>query len=475
MFWKRGIEPMTADTGSIAARLTFWYALLSVIVIAAAGSGLYWVLIQQLHDEDDRLLAGKIAEVRAVVLLHPNDRTALREEVQHEAETLPGIFIRVKSAQAGVVAESPGSRKIFGDHGLFAAIHTPDIGEALNWLAPDGEKYRVMRGGFELESRYTVDAALSLKREEQFLASYRRVLLLAVTGALAVALGAGYLIARRGLRPVSRLAAIVDGLGAGKLHHRIGEEAWPDELKPLAKNFDRLLSRLEESFARISRFSADIAHELRTPLQILRGEAEITLSKKNSNENYRACIESAADEYDRLSRMVDALLFLARSEQPNAHLDRQTLDARQEVIAVFDFYQAMADEQGITLTCLGEGTLSADSALLRRALGNLVANALRHTPDGGRITVDIQSQPDHMMAMTVSDTGHGIAPEDLPHVLERFYRADAARPRQGQGTGLGLAIVQSIMHLHGGTISIRSEVDRATSVTLMFPIDTVAG
>lgn len=466
---------MNSDTGSIAARLTFWYALLSVIVIAAAGSGLYWVLIQQLHDEDDRLLAGKIAEVRAVVLLHPNDWTALREEVQHEAETLPGIFIRVRSAQAGAIAESPGFRSVFDEHGPFAAIRDPDNGEALSWHAPDGEKYRVMTGSFDLGARYTVDAALRLARDEQFLASYRRVLLLAVTGALAIALGAGYLIARRGLRPVSRLAAIVDELGAEQLHHRIGEEAWPAELKPLAKNFDRLLSRLEESFTRISRFSGDIAHELRTPLQILRGEAEIALSKESSNADYRACIESAADEYDRLSRMVDALLFLARSEQPDAHLDRQVLDVRQEVIAVFDFYQAMADEQGITLTCLGEGTIPADSALLRRALGNLVANALRHTPDGGRIRVDIQPQQDHMMAITVSDTGHGIPPEDLPHVLERFYRADAARPRQGQGTGLGLAIVQSIVHLHGGTISVRSEVDQGTSVTLLFPTTAVAG
>ncbi len=475
MFWKRRIEPMTVDTGSIAARLTFWYALLSVIVIAVAGTSLYWGLVQQLHGEDDRLLAGKIAEMRAVVLLHPYDWTALREEVQNEAETLPGIFIRVRSAQAGVIAESSGSHNLFSEHGPFAAVRTPGHGVALSWLAPDGEKYRVMTDGFELGTRYTVNVALHLAREEQFLASYRRVLLLAVAGALGIALGAGYLIARRGLRPVSRLAVIVDGLGAQKLDHRIGEDAWPTELKPLARNFDRLLSRLEESFARISRFSGDIAHELRTPLQILRGEAEIALSREGSNADYRSCIESATDEYDRLSRMVAALLFLARSEQPNAHLDRQSLDVRQEVIAVFDFYQAMADEQGITLACLGEGTIAVDSALLRRALGNLVANALYHTPEGGRITVDIRPQPDHMMAIAVSDTGHGIPPEDLPHVLERFYRADAARPRRGQGAGLGLAIVQSIVHLHGGTISVRSEIGQGTSVTLMFPTTVAAG
>lgn len=135
----------------------------------------------------------------------------------------------------------------------------------------------------------------------------------------------------------------------------------------------------------------------------------------------------------------------------------------------------MADEQSITFTCFGEGTISADSALLRRALSNLVANALRHTSDGGRITVEIQPQPERTVTLIVNDTGYGIPPEDLPRVLERFYRADAARSRERQGTGLGLAIVQSIMHLHGGTISIRSEINRGTAVTLAFPSTAAAG
>jgi two-component system heavy metal sensor histidine kinase CusS len=457
------------EPGSIAVRLTIWYALLSVVLIASAGSVLYWVLTQRLHQEDDRLLAGKIAEVRAVLLLHPDNLAALREEVQHESETLPGIYIRVQSAQAGVIAESPVSSSIFDDDGPFTAAGMQWDGEGLSWFAPDGQKYRVMSGSFELGSHFTVNAAMSLAKEEQFLTGYRRVLLLAVTATLAIALAAGYLLARRGLQPISRLSTIVDELGAGQLHRRIGEEAWPTELKPLAKNFDRLLSRLEESFARISLFSADIAHELRTPLHILRGEAEITLSKDRPISDYRACIESAADEYDRLSHMVDALLFLARSEQPDAQLDKRSLDIEQETAAVFAYYQAMADELGVTLVNHCAGSVIADSALLRRALGNLVANALHHTPSGGRIFVDVKAAPDHKAEIVVSDTGHGIAPEDLPHVLDRFYRADGARPRLGQGTGLGLAIVQSIMQLHGGTVSVQSEPHRGTAFTLTFP------
>lgn len=458
---------MDGATGSIAVRLTFWYALLSAVLIAAAGSVLYWALTQRLHEEDDHLLAGKIAEVRAVLMLHPDEPSALREEVGHESDTLPGVFIRVKRRLGGVIVESPASARIFDQGGSLDAAGIQAGDPARTVAGRDGEIYRLMSGSFELGTRYTVDAALRLTREAQFLASYRRILFSALAAALAVALAAGYLIARRGLRPVSRLAAIVDELGPDQLHRRIAEAAWPAEVKPLAENFDRLLSRLEDSFGRVSRFSADIAHELRTPLHILRGEAELALSRERPAAEYRACIESAADEYERLTRMVDALLFLARSEQPDADIDRQTLDLGHEVGAVFDFYQAMADEQGAGLAFRGDGAVMADSGLLRRALGNLVANALQHTPGGGQITVEAIAQPDRAVRLVVGDTGHGIAASDLPHVLDRFYRADKSRGRQG--TGLGLAIVQSIMQLHGGTVSIQSQADQGTRVTLTFP------
>ncbi len=390
MFWKSGTETATGRTGSIAARLTFWYALLSVALIASAGGVLYWMLKDQLRQEDDQLLAGKIAEVRAVLLLHPSDHAALREEVQHEATTFRGIHIEVLDAQGQVVAASPASNAAVG---LFAA-RFPDDERGRDRSAGDGRKYRVMSGTFDIgASRFTVHAAIDLSKEERLLAAYWRTLLLAIAVAMVFSAAAGYLIARRGMRPASRLAAIVDELGAGQLHRRVGDEPWPAELRPLATNFDRLLARLEDSFARISRFSADIAHELRTPLHILRGEAEIALSRDRSKEDHRACIESAVEEYDRLSRMVNALLFLARAEQPDAQLDKRSLDLGQETAAVCAFYQSMADEQAITLAARGTGNVVADSGLLRRALGNLIANALHHTPSGGRVVIHAKAAP----------------------------------------------------------------------------------
>ncbi len=471
MFWMNMTEENTAKGGSIAIRLTAWYTLLSVVLIASAGGILYWVAVNHLREEDDKLLAAKLAEVRAVLLLHHDDYAALREEVEQEATTFRGIHLRVLNGQGDIIAESPVSGVTDDGNTPFTGVQLPADEHGRDWVAGDGKPYRMMSASFETGSRYTVNAAMSLLKDEQFLVAYRSTLLLVVAFVLVVAIVTGYFIARRGLQPASRLAAIVDDLGAGHLHRRVGDEVWPAELRRLATNFDHLLARLEDSFVRISRFSADIAHELRTPLHVLRGEAEIVLSRERSPGDYRACIESAVDEYERLSHLVNGLLFLASTEQPDKQLEKQSLDLAQEIEAVCAFYQAMADELGITLVCGGNGHMAvADSSLLRRALGNIVANALRHTPDGGRVTVEAQTTRNHTVNISVSDTGCGIAPEYMPRIFDRFYRIDGARSRQGQSAGLGLAIVRSIMQLHNGSVSIDSESGQGTTVTLTFPI-----
>jgi len=462
MSLKRGTEDVK-KSASIATRLTLWYALLSVVLIAAAGSALYWVLAERLRQEDDQLLAGRIAELRAILVLHPPGAAVFQEEVKREAAMLPGIEVRVQDSRGGTVFETPGAG------GAIVDAQTPPASERVrDWHAPDGSLYRLMAATVAVGAGYTVQAAMSRSKEEEMLAAYRRTLWLAVSLALAVAVAAGYLIARREMRPVKKLAALVAELGVADLHRRVGD-SWPQELQPLAGNFDQLLGRLEDAFARISQFSADIAHELRTPLHILQGEAELALTRAGSAEAYRACIESAAEEYQRLAAMVDALLFLARAEQPDTQLNRQWLQLDHEIATVCDFYQALADEQAVALVAKGSGQVLADASLLRRALGNLVANALRHTPGGGRIVIAVRQRPDQGAEISVSDTGDGIAPEDLAHVFDRFYRADSGRSRTKAGTGLGLAIVKFIMELHGGTASIQSELHQGTTVTLTFP------
>jgi two-component system heavy metal sensor histidine kinase CusS len=472
MFSKRVLDwrSLAGKRGSISFRLTFWYALLSVVLVATAGSILYWVLGDYLRRDDDNWLTGQITELRELMTLHNHDPAALREALRREAAILPSLYMRVLDANGNKVVETPAVKSSdLGSpaSGFNASRAAPDRG--VDWTSRTGATYRVMYSRVNVAPGFTIQVAINRSAEEEGLAAYQQILWTALAISFAVAVVGGYLIARRNLRPVSELAAIIDELSATQLHRRIADDEWPAELRPLAVSFDQLLMRLDDSFARISRFSADIAHELRTPLHILQGEAGLALSKARSNEEYKDCIVSATEEYDRLARMVDALLFLARTDSPESLPGKQTLVLEQEIAAVCDFYQALADEQETVLLISGTGKIGGDSALLRRALGNLIVNALRHTHSGGCIAIDVKQSPEGSVAITVTDSGDGISAHDLPHVFDRFYRADSARSGHGTGTGLGLAIVKSIMQLHGGSVSLSSEPGRGTVATLTFP------
>jgi signal transduction histidine kinase len=224
---------------------------------------------------------------------------------------------------------------------------------------------------------------------------------------------------------------------------------------------------LKRSVERISQFSGNLAHELRTPINNLAGEAEVALSRDRTTDEYKEVLESSLEEYVRLSHMIDSLLFLARAENPETTIDRKTFDAALGVQKVQDFYDAMAEEKNITVTCDGKATLHADPMLFSRALSNLFGNSLKHTPAGGKICVQIQPA-DASVAIIVSDTGKGISSEHLSKIFDRFYRVADPQSDHG-GAGLGLAIVQSIMDLHKGEVHIQSEPNRGTTVTLKFP------
>jgi two-component system heavy metal sensor histidine kinase CusS len=273
-------------------------------------------------------------------------------------------------------------------------------------------------------------------------------------------------VTRRGLRPLGEMTHALKRVGPKQLHERASAVGWPRELQPLAVAFDDMLDRLENSFVRLSQFSADLAHELRTPIANIRGEAEVALTRSRTPEEYRAVIESTVAECQHLTQIVDNLLFLARTEAAEGLLQRATFAGRAAVEKIATFYEPVAEEQQVTITSSGEANFFADEMLFGRAVSNLIENALHHTPAGGAIMIALASR-DAQSEIAVRDTGSGIAAEHLPRVFDRFYRADSSR--SSEGLGLGLALVKSIADLHGGSATIESEVNRGTTVTLTFP------
>jgi len=263
------------------------------------------------------------------------------------------------------------------------------------------------------------------------------------------------------------MAESLGRIGPDQLKERIGSTGWPRELQPLAIAFDEMLKRLDDSFSRLSQFSADLAHELRTPIANMLGEAQVALTRDRTAAEYRETIESTVAECERLSRIVDNLLFVARVDAAREPIACKRFDARAAVGKIAAFYQTVADDHHVTISCTGDGQIYADPDLFERAVGNLLDNALRFTAEHGFIRVGlVRHNSDFEVA--VSDNGSGIAAEHLPRVFDRFYRAESSRG--SDGAGLGLALVKSIVDLHGGSAVIESNPGCGTTVTMKFPL-----
>jgi two-component system heavy metal sensor histidine kinase CusS len=341
-----------------------------------------------------------------------------------------------------------------------------------------GVPYLALVGSLRDASGRTIgrlELAMDLTQEREILARQRVWVWAVLAAALLMSPAVGFAIARRVTKPLRDVAETAQHISSSTLSDRIGADGYPSEVRVLAEAFNAMLERLEQSFERLSRFSADIAHELRSPVNNIRGETEVALKRARTPAEYVETLGSCLEESVRLSELIESLLFLARSESPGDHLKRSDEDIARMLGDLREYYEAPAAELGVAVTISAPHGLigSVDRALIQRALGNLVSNALAHCSAGDRISLSARVQ-DERIRIEVRDTGTGIAAEALPRVFDRFYRADPARSRNSGGTGLGLAIVQQIVFLHGGDVEISSEPKYGTKVTLVLPRANVA-
>ena len=438
-------------------QLTLWYSVSAFLLLLTSTGYLSWTLLANLDQEDDQFLLERVARVRDVLDRSPNDPAALKGEIESGTGTnrLLPVFVRVFDRAGAILSESAGMAPF--------PVTASEAGEEIE--STDGRSYRVIARHTD---RHVIQAALDRTRDELLIAHYIRDVWWVLAAAVLLCAAGGYRIAQRCIRPLREIIDKFGQIGAATLHRRIESAGQAAEISALTVTFNAMLDRLQESFTRLSQFSADIAHELRTPVNNMRGELEVTLGKARTADQYRDVLGSSLEECQRLSRIIDCLLFLARAENPEMQIRREPLDVNEELRTVLEFYEAAATESGVTLAIDSLQPMKAnlDRTLFQRAVSNLLANAICYTAAGGRINVSAVREGSSVR-IEVADTGCGIAQAHLPHVFDRLYRVDSARTAESGGVGLGLAIVKSVAELHGGTVEAASEEGRGTRIAMV--------
>jgi two-component system, OmpR family, heavy metal sensor histidine kinase CusS len=486
---------------SLTWQISLLFALISFLVIAAMGFSIDRMLAGELLEANDVLLLGNMTLIRnrlarlgpsegiltstrfveeagmgyrklALAVLDEN-RRVLRasEEFNIPVSALPQQAIPIEALPPRI--DTAVEREL---HGRFGDL-------SRQWVAPDGRWYQILLARVTFEAGGASDRpqsmliALSYDRSlpRELLARYRKGLIETLIVSVFVAAALGIWAARLALTRTRRIAATAGRISAHALNERLSLEDTPEEFMESTVAFNHMLDRLADSFRRLSEFSSDLAHDLRTPINNLLGEAQVALSRPRSAEEYRAVLESSVEEYERLSRMIENMLFLARADNAQARVAPQWIELRKSLENVLSYYELLAEERNIRLALEvraergGAPRAWADELMLNRAVGNLLSNALRHGPSDCTVTVRALARADGSADIEVVNPGSGIAAEHLPRIFDRFYRPCSAREGSSAGSGLGLAIVKSIAELHGGKVRVDSEPGLRTTFTLSFP------
>lgn len=452
---------MRLSPRTLSLRLALMFALSSCALLGAVAAYLYHSLEREIVWRDDQALLGRLQRMQAIL-----DDTESIEALRNRPQLYENMLGNKDSFLW--IVDASGQKLIEVNPTSLPLPILPDASYPMLGNAPRNSALRLAwldvssaRGRLKL-----VAGKLSDERE-QMLGAYRNTIWMALAAGVWLAFALGWLVSRRGLRPVRTLARQARGIDARHLHLRLSDFADTAELEVLSQALNQMLDRLEQGFAQLSRFSEDLAHEMRTPLTNLMGQSQQLLDRKRSPEDYQNALASNLEEYERLARMIDNMLFLARCEQPKAALKCERIELHALVGQLCEYFEGIAEDRGIQLVNKCSATLVAEPHLLRRALANLLSNAIRYGAADSPITLRTAQRADALV-VSIHNEGARIDAQHLPYLFDRFYRCDASRNQPDDSGGLGLAIVKSIMLMHGGEVSVESTAE-GTTFRLTFP------
>jgi two-component system heavy metal sensor histidine kinase CusS len=466
-------------TKSVTFRLTLFFSTVSTLVLLSVGYLVGSLVESHFVGQDLGEIDGAIQMVTQVLakVRYRSDLDLVPQLLEDALVGHPGVSIRIAGPEGRMFFAS--SDPDFPDPSTGGESTVRFSGSVVPVVREYGghafrERMVALPLGITGMTPTKVLVTVNIDHQRVFMSQFLRILWLSIAAGILLTGVLAWIAARRGLEPIRRIATLAGGISASRLGERLSIQAVPPELSDLVSALNGMLARLEDSFRRLSDFSSDLAHELRTPVANLVTETEVALSRTRSADEYREVLYSNLEEYNRLSRMIADMLFLAKADNGLMVPRSEAVDLAAQTQALFAFYEALAEEDELALVLQGAGTIAGDRLMIRRALSNLLSNALRHTARGKSVTVSIEQLDSGETRLAVENPGEQIPPEQLSRLFDRFYRADASRQKKtSEGTGLGLAITKSIVAAHHGSITASSG-NGAVRFEIRFPAAVAA-
>jgi heavy metal sensor kinase len=463
------------NTRSLGFRLTASYTGLLALLLAVFSVTTYVGLRSYLDATLRESLTKRAKEIGPLVTDITGDGAEQVAEVRsHHAPEADNGFLRIMRGDGTVLYVSDPPR----DRGFDPAQVPPppqNIGARFDRVEYLPRDHNLLISTFRVSSRdgnrFLMEVGSSDRHIREVLNELLLIFAVSFPSALAAAIAVGYALMRRALRPISEITTKAEGITSRNLSERLPTPDTGDEIEQLSLSLNCMIARLQEAFHYVNRFSADASHELRTPLTILRGELESVAQRHDLTADARETVSSALEETDRLTKITESLLMAGRLDAGEIQVERGRLDLARLAYTTAEQMRLLAEDKDIALNCAAAGRVEVDgdAARLKQVVVNLLDNAIKYTARGGSINVSVNAANGRAV-LEIADTGLGIRADALPHIFERFYRADKARTRKYGGVGLGLSIAKSISKSHGGEITVESSVGQGSCFRVELPL-----
>lgn len=439
---------------AISFRIAILFSFSTVIILMIMGLVIHQLVMHHFETQDRTQLEGKIQLVENLLEQNHHNPSELNLYLKDALVGHHDLIVQIERPSGQIIfSSSPTALK---SKTLVKSKHGPWLEWKLQNKIYHGLIYKKSFDQNSAIPSAQIIVGIDTSEHLHFLNDFRSQLLyIGVIGTICLML-LGWFAAWRGLRPVQNMAKVAEGISAQHLSERLEVDNTPTELKSLAIAFNDMLDRLETAVGKLSDFSSDLAHEIRTPINNLMTQTQVCLSRSRDISTYQEILFSNLEEFERLARMVSDMLFLAKAEHGLHRADLQQVNLVKEVSALFDFYDAIAAEKGMSLKQTGQGYVEGDPSMLRRALSNLLSNAIKYGKSDSIIKIKCQQNSD-TTELTIENESSPLSQEQLTRLFDRFYRTDSSRQRVEEGTGLGLAITKSILDVHGATIQANYE------------------